>query len=348
MRRILLIIIILLIGVFFFSSKLEKKNQNVTSFLEDNSRSQVAERLIFIPYWSFTDSIVIDNYDSAIYFGLSIDEEGIDTDDEGYRKLSLFSNLIDENKKKYLTLRIIGEDASDSYLENTLWQKKIGEEISGLAKEYEFDGIVVDFETSAFGFKSKEEKVTAMYKVLHEEVKKQNLEFIVTVFGDNYYRARPYNIKEINNISDQVIIMAYDFHKARLNPGPNFPLSDKATYGYDMGSMISDFKKDLDFEKITVILGYFGYDWKLDNGVSVGMAEPLSLNQIKSRFINNCNFESCKREVNGDYESVIYYTDNEEYLHEVWFEDEDSAGKKIDFLNSIGINRIASWAYSYY
>ena len=338
----------MLIGAFFFSNKLEKNNQYIGGFLEDAPKPQDAESLIFIPYWSFSDFLQIDEFDSAIYFGLTINEEGIDQEDEGYRKLPSFASLVDENKKKYLTLRIIGEDASDSYLENTLLQKKIGEEISGLAKEYEFDGVVVDFETSAFGFKSKEEKITAMYKVLHEEIKKQNLEFIVTVFGDNYYRARPYNIKEINNIFDQVIIMAYDFHKARLNPGPNFPLSDKATYGYDLQSMVGDFRKDLDFEKITVTLGYFGYDWKLENGVSVEMAEPLSLNQVKSRFINNCNFESCKREINKDNESVVRYTDDEGFDHEVWFEDEESSEEKIKYLNGVGINRIASWAYSYY
>ena len=142
--------------------------------------------------------------------------------------------------------------------------------------------------------------------------------------------------------------MAYDFHKARLNPGPNFPFSDKNKYGYDFKTMVNDFEKDVSFEKIVVALGYFGYDWKMENGVSIGMAKPLSLNQIDSRFIDNCSFENCEVDTNNDLEDVVRYDDNEGFNHEVWFENIKSAEKKIDFLNGIGVKQIAFWAYSYY
>ena len=252
------------------------------------------------------------------------------------------------NGKKYLVIRIIGEDAGNNFLENVNLQRKIGAEAEELAKKYKFDGVVVDFETSAFGFSSTEGRITQMYRNLQQEIKKDNLEFLVTVFGDSYYRARPYNIKEIGTISDKVIIMAYDFHKARLNPGPNFPFSDKNKYGYDFKTMVNDFEKDVSFEKIVVALGYFGYDWKMENGVSIGMAKPLSLNQIDSRIIDNCSFENCEVDTNNDLEDVVRYDDNEGFNHEVWFENIKSAEKKIDFLNGIGVKQIAFWAYSYY
>lgn len=330
---------------------------NKTDNLLTNNSNQISNKLntpqleknyIFVPYWTFNEEISVEKYSDVIYFGVSIDEFGVNKNEPGYRQLEIFSNSIDSDKNKYLTLRILGEDTGREFLDNINLQKTVGREVADIAKEYNFDGVLVDFETSAFGFSSTEEKITAMFNVLHEEIKRDDLEFLVAVFGDNYYRARPYDIEEIGNISDKVIIMMYDFHKARLNPGPNFPFSDKESYGYDMKTMIKDFEKDLDYDKIVVTLGYFGYDWKMENGVSTGMAEPMSLNQIEDKFLNNCKFVNCKLEKNNDFESVVRYEDDEGFSHEVWFENIESAKKKIEYLNSVGINQIALWAYSYY
>jgi spore germination protein YaaH len=350
MKKILIgLTLALILLAFAFINELGNSIiNNPSQFLDTENNFQTEENYIFVPYWTFTDSISVKDYDNLIYFGITVNENEIDDNDSGYKKLGLFSSLIPKDKKTYLTLRLLDKKIQDKVLNDIGFQMIISEETILIAEKYGFDGIVIDFETSAFGFSSTEERVTKMYKTLQKEIKKNNLEFLVTVFGDSYYRARPYNIKEIGTISDKVIIMAYDFHKARLNPGPNFPLSGKDKYGYDLSTMINDFEKDLSFEKIVVALGYFGYDWKMENGVSVGMAEPLSLNQINSRFIDNCSFENCEVDTNNDLEDVVRYDDNEGFNHEVWFENIKSAGKKIEFLNSIGINQIASWAYSYY
>lgn len=339
----------LILLAFIFINKLgNSRIDNSIQLLDKENNPQKEENYIFVPYWTFSENLVAQKYSSIIYFGISINEFGINRNEKGYEKLISFSDLVENGKRRYLTLRIIGKDADNEFLDNINLQKKIGAEAAEIAKEHQFEGIVVDFETSAFGFSSTEKKITKMYKILSEEIKKENLEFIVTIFGDNYYRARPYNIKEIGLFSDKVIIMAYDFHKARLNPGPNFPLSDEKKYGYSFKKMIDDFEKDIEFKKIVVALGYFGYDWKMENGVSVEMAEPLSLNQIEQRYIESCPVENCLASENNDLESVIKYTDDEGFSHEVWFENEKSAEKKIEFLKNEGINQIAAWAYSYY
>lgn len=350
MKKILigLSLTLILLALIFINKLGNSRIDNPIQLLNKENNPQKEESYIFVPHWTFSENLVTQKYSSIIYFGISINELGIDRNEKGYEKLISFSDLVEDGKSRYLTLRIIGDDADNDFLENINLQKKIGAEAAELSKEYKFDGVVVDFETSAFGFSSTEGRITQMYRNLQQEIKKNNLEFLVTIFGDSYYRARPYNIKEIGKISDGLVIMAYDFHKARLNPGPNFPLSSKDKYGYSLQTMIKDFEKDVAFEKIIIALGYFGYDWKMENGLSVGMAEPLSLNQINSRFIEKCEFRNCKVEKNSDSESVIRYEDTEGFSHEVWFENIESANKKIEFLNSIGINQIAFWAYSYY
>lgn len=349
MKRIIIFILIILFAFFLFFQKEQRlSREDIDSLANKPEIVQEEESFVFVPYWTFSDSLEVEEYDSIIYFGVTYDENGINKSEDGFSKLDIFSSNVPSDKKTYLTLRIIGEDADNNFLENQTLQKKVGSDLRETANQFKFDGVVIDYETSAFGFASTEGRINKMYKVIHNEIKKSDLEFLVTVFGDNYYRARPYNIKELNNIADKVIIMAYDFHKARLNPGPNFPFSDNKMYGYDFQTMIKDFVGDLDYKKIVVTLGYFGYDWRLKNDVSVEMAEPLSLNQIKSRYLDSCSFEKCRSEVNSDNESVIRYMDSEGFEHEVWFEDEKSSEKKVEFLNSIGINQIAFWAYSYY
>lgn len=348
MKKIIFLFIVVILGAIIYFNASKLLNDDNSIFQEEQRDDfQKEESFIFVPYWTFSSSLGIDEFDSLIYFGLTFDENGLNRQDEGFDKMKTFSGIVPSSKKKYLTLRIIGEESSN-FLDDKVLQKKVGSELREVSKEFGFDGVVVDFETSAFGFSSIEERITSMYSSLQEEIKKEDLEFIVLVFGDSYYRARPYNIKKINSLSDKVIVMTYDFHKARLNPGPNFPLSGKEKYGYDIKTMVDDFRKDMDFEKIAIALGYFGYDWKLSDGFSVETASSLSLHQVNSRFINNCQLDSCRVSTNNDGESVVRYIDEEGFNHEVWYEDENSINKKIEYLNSIGIKQIGFWAYSFY
>lgn len=343
-----LVLTALILGFFLYLNNTENSNISDPS-IKESFEDQVEESFIFVPYWTFSQNIDVVDYNNVIYFGITITKNGVDTSDEGYQKLSAFSDLVGNKKRKYLTLRIMGSDANRELLENHNLQKKIGNQSARIAKDFGFDGVVIDFETSAFGFASTEEKITELYRNLQTEIKNLDLEFIVVLFGDTYYRARPYNVKDISSISDKVIIMAYDFHKARLNPGPNFSFSDSKKYGYDFMEMTNDFIRDISFKKIIITLGYFGYDWKLDDGgTSIEIAESLSLNQINSRFLKDCLFDNCRVEVNEDMESYVLYEDNDSFNHEVWFESNESAEKKVDFLNNIGIKKIGSWAYSYY
>lgn len=344
------VFVALFLGWLFFNKDKNIFEENGINSVINNTSSQKqnSKNFIFVPYWSFSDNLSdISIDDNLFYFGISINDDGIDKNDEGFKKLGEFSRLA-VGDKRYLVVRIFREDNSGKILNDAEFQSKVAREISTLAKEYGFYGVVIDYETSAFGFQSTQDKITRMYEVINEDLEKSDLEFFVTFFGDTYYRGRPYDVKAISILADGVVVMAYDFHKVRLNPGPNFPFSDKQKYGYDFQTMIKDFRKDVDFEKIIITMGYFGYDWKMENGTSVEMAEPLSLNQVRSRFIDSCDFTNCRVDVNKDSERVIYYTDGEGYAHEVWSEDEASAKVKIDYLNSIGINQIASWAYSYY
>jgi len=312
---------------------------------------QESSKSLFVPYWSFTTKdIDTADFDSVIYFGVSANTKGIDTTESGYTKLAQFNRSVPADMKKLLTVRMINSAINSKVLDDKKLQGKIIQEAIVIAKEHGFSGIVFDFEINALAFPSVVENITQFYKTFYTQSKKNNLSFHITLYGDTVYRARPYNVEEISHYADKILIMTYDYHKSRGNPGPNFPLSGKDTYGYDIDSMLTDFSKDVSMEKLVIVFGLFGYDWEVDGKKeSVTNGVPLSFLEIKRNFVDTCSEKDCqvrKDPLSG--ETKITYTDADGKPHIVWFEDETSVEKKKEFLASKGINATSIWAYSYY
>ena len=123
------------------------------------------------------------------------------------------------------------------------------------------NGIVLDLEIAAIPFDSLVKKINKFTGTFYSASKKNNLTFSLTLYGDLFYRARPYDVKTLALNADSIMIMAYDLHKARGNPGPNFPLIGADKFGYDLTKMTDEFLQSVPPQKITVIFGVYGYDW---------------------------------------------------------------------------------------
>lgn len=313
-----------------------------------SQNTPIKKTFIFVPYWTFSKTIDAKEYDSIIYFGIGVDKNGIDTKDDGYKKIKAFVNASDPQKERMLTVRMTNGAINSEILKNDPVKKEIIIDSIQLAKENAFNGVLLDFETSAFGFEATIKRNSDFYSQFAQALKKEKLLFYVSVFGDNYFQSRAYDIKEISKNADKVIVMAYDFHKTRSNPGPIFPFDERQIYGYDFKKMVEEFQKDVPAEKLVIALGYFGYDWKVDKeGNSTGPAIPLSLFQMQEKFENNCKLEKCSITKNNSLESQATYMDGE-VKHIVWSENQQSAEKKIEYLKSQGIFQTAAWAYSYF
>lgn len=359
MKKIAIIIVVICLGVVgyqYFFSKAPTRSPLASVLKNDSSPTptkivrQKKSDSIFIPYWSFsTEDIDAADFDNIIYFGIAANTQGIDTNEIGYKKLVQFTNLVPE-KETFLTVRMIDSAVNSKVLDDKNAQRKIIKESIALAKQHGFSGIVFDFEINALAFPSVVSNITDFYKTFYTESKKQNLTFAVTLYGDTFYRARPYDVAEISQYADTVLVMTYDFHKSRGNPGPNFPLSGKNIYGYDIASMLNDFSTQVPKEKLVIVFGLFGYDWEVngrDEAVKNGV--PLSFLEIKQQFIDTCTGKNCQVTKDSiSSETKITYTDDQGNPHIVWFETQDSMEKKKTFLRSQGINATSIWAYSYY
>ncbi len=267
MKRAFLFISILVIGYLALRySSYDPKKQNQINVQQNNSNKlQVAGtklqamRTLFVPYWQIGSGLAASSqYDRYIYFGVAGTTEGIPEDDPGYEHMDGFMSMA--KGSRWLTVRMTDSDVNDEVLNKKESQIKIANDAVSIAKQYGFDGLVLDFEyNSIFGGKTKD--VTAFYKLFGEKTKSKNLRFAATLYGDVFYRKRPYDVVEIEKYSDEIMVMAYDLHKSRGEPGPNFPLSAGNKYGYGYDKLFTDLEKHVPAEKITVIFGMYGYDW---------------------------------------------------------------------------------------
>jgi spore germination protein YaaH len=310
------------------------------------------KKSIFTTYWNCRGAQVTDvnSYDRMIYFGLSATEDGIDTTESGYKKMDDCNLNFLSIPTKYITLRMLNSDTNFNVLKSTVAQKKIIEQTIDTAKNHKFDGIVLDLEFGNYFFSSTSERITGFVKDFHEAANHEGLKFSMLLYGDTFYRNRPFPIPELAANADEFMIMAYDFHKAGGEPGPNFPLTGVDDYGYDFQTMIKDFKTFIPASKLTVVFGMYGYDWIVDeNKRPIKPAKSLSYNDMKATFLDSCQWKNCLvRRDDKSQESEVEYIDKVDQYHIVWFEDLESVNRKKAYLQTQGIPNIAFWSYGYY
>lgn len=304
---------------------------------------------VYVPYWALNDTENTTEYDTYIYFGITPNGRGIATE-EGYRRVDNFLSLVPDGKKKLLTLRMVDSDINADILKDKNVQQRIINQTVSYALQHDFDGVVLDLEMSAIPFASLITQITNFNKTLSDTVKSKNLSFTMTLYGDTFYRVRPFDVKELSKNTDTFMLMAYDFHKSRSNPGPNFPLRGSEKYGYDMTKLADDIVGYTEPQNVSVIFGMFGYDWQVDDiGKATAHGEPLTYEQIETKFLNDCSFKGCK--ITRDplsTETTITYMDEYGQKHIVWFEDSTSVAEKQKYLRSRGITNFSFWAYSYF
>lgn len=311
--------------------------------------AKVINQTLFVPYWSVGTGELLPEYQKLIYFGLQVTPAGIDRDDQGYTSLRTFVKE-SGGQDKILAIRMIDSKTNFEILKDAKIQDIIIEQSIQEAKAYGFRGLLLNLEVSALPFGSLVDQITVFNERFAAKTRKAGLSYSLTAYGDTFYRLRPFDMVKLAKQVDLVYIMAYDFHKAKGNPGPNFPLGGKDLYGYDYEQMINNFADVVPLEKLTVVFGMYGYDWSVDDkGIAQDVGASIALKDIKAKIIDHCAYISCEWERDiKSAETKAVYQDRETGEHVVWFEDEESVKRKQELLKSRGIGSFAYWAYSYF
>ncbi|MDA1316832.1 MAG: glycosyl hydrolase family 18 protein [bacterium] len=403
MKWVVITILLLVIAAFWnvFSSSENSEVSQSDSNQKEERTHQFTESVnttsssIFIPYWKIPQSSDdLSEYDRLIYFGVAPDSSGIMIQDSGFKNIDSFVESTKENQEKILTIRMLDDEVSLSILDDTQAQKRLIAESIDLAQEYQFDGIVLDLELGVIPFEDVETSVTNFVERFSDAVydgsvptsrdrpdNTRTMTFSMTMYGDVFYRARPYDLAALSDHLDHIYIMAYDFHKSRGEPGPNFPYEEaplltkegnqRGGYDYSFQKMIADFSSYIDPEQITIVFGMYGYDWTLGKqGLPLKSAKAIPLNEIETGY-SDCRIsvipdlirnpekvtgspigvgdDKCVISIDTtSKEKKIKYVDQEGYDHILWYEDEESSNVKIDYLMEQGIGSVGYWVWGYF
>lgn len=337
----------------------EKRKTKVTPPISQQSTlSYKKSRSIFVPYWSLGERpVAVNTYDKIYYFGITVGSDSRVAKEAGFQKLDTFVSDIPQGKQTYLVLRMTDSETNSTILEKSDSWPELAKETIDIAKKYKFSGLALDLESSNILDSGMIDKINRFVELFSSESKKENLSFSFILYGDVFYRKRPFDVSRISDLSDELLVMAYDFHKSYGEPGPNFPLDGRASYGYDLKKMTEDFLKIVPPEKLTVIFGMYGYDWSVDEKKRpLKPARALTLNEIRTSFIDKCEWKECiVKQDDVSSEMEVNYVESvkseDKYVmnfHIVWSEDEESAKRKTEYLNSKGIGSVAYWAYGYF
>lgn len=337
-------ICIALIGIILFNrTPPQKKQQTIQKTVSPTSIIPTFSRGIFVPYWSSIEDVSEEKYDTYYYFGVQPTAQGTLENESGLQSIRLVKNIPEKQKK--LVLRMLDSTITEVLLDEKQAQKELSSQLTAILSTHSFSGIVLDIEVPFTLNPDKKDKITKLVQLMCTAIQSDYKTCSLLIYGDSFYKSRPYDIKKLGSIVDTILIMAYDFHKAGGEPGPNFPFSEKQKYGYDFKQMITDFLTNVPHEKIEVVFGMYGYDWTLnEQGMPLKTAAARSVNAIKLQVESSI----VKVIDNEAREKKIEYVDGLGKKHILWYEDEESAAVKTKYLQQQGVGRVSFWAQSYF
>ncbi|TAL69523.1 MAG: glycosyltransferase [Bacteroidetes bacterium] len=200
-------------------------------------------------------------------------------------------------------------------------RSKFIESILNILRKYGFNGINIDFEELNEKYNENlTDFVRELYKILHSNG------YLVT--QDISPFNSDYNISELKNYLDYIVIMAYDNHYADSEPGPVAPVKW-------VEQAITSFMKKVAPEKLILGLAAYGYDWQQGyegNEVSYQEAMVTAKESEGKIDFNDDNYNL----------SYTYYDDNDN-PHEVWFTDAGTCFNLMRTASDFGTSGVAVW-----
>ncbi len=192
--------------------------------------------------------------------------------------------------------------------------------ITSLA-QYSLQGISIDFEsiddpTLPFYYDFLEELHTKMNG-------KYSLSVNIPINNDSY------DYKRIGNAVDTIMIMAYDEHWLTGGAGPIASLDWFA-------DGVTEVLKTVEKEKVTVILGNYGYDWNTTKKTTSALTFQETM-ALATESDNSIEFDS------GSLNPGFSYTDGAGNDHEIWYLDAITAYNQMQVLKKLGVDNVWLW-----
>lgn len=319
----------------------------------------------FLPSWTAAKEQNIDlkNLDQVIYFGLGVTKEGdlIQFNEAGQpvyewtyftsEYLANVRNLARRSNTKFLlSIKNFDNQSIDTLISNPNYVKRLISNLNSLIKKHELDGLNIDFEYFTDSNFPTSTYLNQFLENLTSDLKKDhpNLLFSFDLTAEAF-NDQAYDLVTIGTVMDQVILMAYDYHKAdsRL-AGPVAPLSAPNNQP-SIDRSLNTFLKFIPAQKIILALPLYGYEWqtytsKYRSPAVSGSGSLATYKRVQELLKQYPDIDHFFDE-QSQSPWLIYYP--EKVVKQIYYEDEVSLAKKWEFAKEKGLGGVALWALGY-
>ncbi|MCZ7394655.1 MAG: glycosyl hydrolase family 18 protein [Candidatus Methanoperedens sp.] len=215
---------------------------------------------------------------------------------------------------------------------------------------YGADGVNIDFEfpnpTNTYTHTSNSALFEEFMQILYTKLKSANLDSHISIDVSGGVEG-VYRNGNLAQYVDAIFLMGYDYHWSKdTTTGAVSPYNAyNDPYQLDVDYSVNLLKKYYPSSKIILGLPLYGYDWPsssseqgastIGNGATVQMKNAIANAQTYGRLWDSNSNTPWYRYKLGDT------------WHQTWYDDDESLGLKLDYVNSENIGGAGFWALGY-
>lgn len=320
----------------------------------------------FLPSWTVASktSVNLAELTQLIYFGLGVTENGelikYKEDGAAVQEWSQFNSEHFDNIRStaeanntaiLIALKNFDNDSIDQLISNRLASERLIGEVLELIREYQLDGVNIDFE-----YVSRTDFPTNKYfnrflEMLVVALKEENPELTISVDlnATAVLKDPAYDMVKIGELADYVVLMAYDYYGPRsVRAGPVAPLEARGSDS-SISKSYRSLKGRVPDDKIILAIPLYGYEWQTVNGnynsPTVPNTGALATYGRVHDLLANRNDVSVYWDEISRSPRLVYRQSGA--IKQIYYEDIRSLHEKMEFAQANNLGGLAVWALGY-
>lgn len=319
------------------------------------------EMIGFLPYWSINRGAKppVEILDEVIFFGFSVDEQGnigqSQQDQLSWRALKtdsfqqLQSTAVASQTRLGVAFTCFNDATINQFLNNQPAIDNFITQAGEIAEEYGFTSFNLDFEFVQLNQpQNTPEKFNQFVRQVKNAFPENKISF--DVYANAIIHQRPYDLKTLGQLADQMIIMAYDFHRPSSdNTGPVAPINQPYA---SAPSIIEALKASFDLvapEKTILGIPLYGYEWQTATDQAYAATVPQS-GALASLSRTRQLIQDKNLSVQWDNRALspwLTYQDDLGKTKQIYFENLYSLSLKYQLVKQANLAGVAYWALGY-
>ncbi|MCM3587505.1 glycoside hydrolase family 18 protein [Mesobacillus maritimus] len=237
--------------------------------------------------------------------------------------LATITNLTPEGFSTEVTSVILNNPTARTNLVNNIFQ---------LVDQRGYGGVNIDFERVA---EADRDLYTGFLRQLRDRLVPAGYAITVAVpakTSEDIPWLKGYDFGGIGSVVNYMFIMAYDWHHAGSEPGPVAPITE-------VRNTIEFAINNVPRKKIIIGVPLYGYNWSIPHQPG-NIATAISNQDAMDRAIS---YQVAIQYSEEEESPFFRFRDEQDQLHEVWFEDVRSIAAKMKLVREYNLQAIGAW-----